>query len=166
MSVNVMKRKMYKGFSVLNITLDSVDNNTCATPGRANKTVISNLYEGIPETIILNVICWIVLILLFAILRNRAWDYGRLALVHTEKWTQLFYKNTDDAVAVEELHNHNEVSLIADTGCLWFPPSSRSAGTRYTSDVGQMLPIISPFKNNCCCSCSPSVFSRYASFCR
>nr|CAI5838054.1 unnamed protein product [Callosobruchus analis] len=112
---------MYKGFSVFNITLDSVDNNTCATPGRSNKTAISNLYEGIPETIILNVICWVMLILLFAILRNRAWDYGRLALVHTEKWTQLFYKNTDDAVAVEELHNHNEVSLIADTGCLWFP---------------------------------------------
>ncbi|XP_050314173.1 calcium permeable stress-gated cation channel 1 [Anthonomus grandis grandis] len=93
------------------------DDDTCLTV-RKNTTVITNIYEGIPETFILNVICWILLILLFAILRNRAWDYGRLALVHTQKWTQLFYKNTDDAVAVEE--NNPDVSLVPDTGCLWF----------------------------------------------
>ncbi|CAH1158437.1 unnamed protein product [Phyllotreta striolata] len=96
-----------------------IDNDTCLTSKKSNKTVISNVYEGIPETIVLNVVCWLLLIILFAILRNRAWDYGRLALVHTEKWTQLFYKNTDDAVAVEE--SSHEVSLIPDTGCLWFP---------------------------------------------
>ncbi|XP_056631293.1 calcium permeable stress-gated cation channel 1 [Diorhabda sublineata] len=96
-----------------------IDNDTCLINRKSNKTIISNVYEGIPETLLLNVISWIVLILLFALLRNRAWDYGRLALVHSEKWTQLFYKNTDDAVAVEET-NH-EVSLIPDTGCLWLP---------------------------------------------
>ncbi|XP_044256270.1 calcium permeable stress-gated cation channel 1 [Tribolium madens] len=100
-------------------TIGSVNNDTCLTTRRANATVISNVYEGIPETILLNVITWVLLILLFAILRNRAWDYGRLALVHTEKWTQLFYKNTDDAVAVEE--SSADVSLIPDAGCLWFP---------------------------------------------
>ncbi|CAG9759894.1 unnamed protein product [Ceutorhynchus assimilis] len=94
------------------------DDDTCLTI-RKNTTVITNIYDGIPETLILNVICWILLILLFAILRNRAWDYGRLALVHTEKWTQLFYKNTDDAVAVEE--TSADMSLVPDTGCLWFP---------------------------------------------
>jgi hypothetical protein len=97
----------------------SLNNDTCLTTRRANATKISNVYEGIPETILLNVICWVILILLFAILRNRAWDYGRLALVHTEKWTQFFYKNTDDAVAVEE--SSADVSLIPDTGCMWFP---------------------------------------------
>lgn len=101
----------------LNVTL--VDNDTCLVPRRTNKTSISNIYEGIPETILLNVVCWILLILLFAFLRNRAWDYGRLALVHTEKWTQLFYKTTNDAVAIEE--SNNDVSIIADQGCLWFP---------------------------------------------
>lgn len=95
-----------------------MDDDTCLT-NRKNNTVITNAYEGIPETLILNVICWILLILLFAILRNRAWDYGRLALVHTQKWTQLFYKNTDDAVAVEE--TSADISLLPDTGCLWFP---------------------------------------------
>lgn len=94
-------------------------NDTCLTTRRANKTSLSYVYEGIPETLILNVVSWLLLVLLFAILRNRAWDYGRLALVHTEKWTQLFYKNTDDAVAVEE--SSQDVSLIPDTGCLWFP---------------------------------------------
>ncbi|XP_049826808.1 calcium permeable stress-gated cation channel 1 [Aethina tumida] len=105
------------GLAVDTDTVD--DNDTCLTTKRHNSTVISNVYEGIPETIILNVVCWILLISLFALLRNRAWDYGRLALVHTEKWTQLFYKNTDDAVAVEE--SNAEVSIIPDSGCLWFP---------------------------------------------
>lgn len=111
-----------------------VDNDTCLTPRRSNKTVISNVYEGIPETILLNVITWLLLILLFAILRNRAWDYGRLALVHTEKWTQLFYKNTDDAVAVEET-NH-DVSLIPDTGCLWFPSIFKISRNRIFTRCG------------------------------
>ncbi|KAL1492763.1 hypothetical protein ABEB36_010965 [Hypothenemus hampei] len=95
------------------------DDDTCLTLRKNTTTVITNLYDGIPETLILNVICWILLILLFAILRNRAWDYGRLALVHTERWTQLFYKNTDEAVAVEE--TNAEVSMVPDSGCMWFP---------------------------------------------
>ncbi|XP_060537131.1 calcium permeable stress-gated cation channel 1 [Cylas formicarius] len=94
------------------------ENDTCLIAHK-NNTVITNVYNGIPETLILNVVTWILLILLFAILRNRAWDYGRLALVHTEKWTQLFYKNTDDAIAVEE--SSADISLMPDTGCLWFP---------------------------------------------
>ncbi|CAH1103129.1 unnamed protein product [Psylliodes chrysocephalus] len=115
-------------------TLLLIDNDTCLTPRRSNKTVISNVYEGIPETIVLNVVSWVILILLFAILRNRAWDYGRLALVHTEKWTQLFYKNTDDAVAVEE--SSHEVSLIPDTGCLWFPSIFKITRERIYSRCG------------------------------
>lgn len=96
-----------------------INNDTCLTTNRSNSTAISSFYEGIPETILLNIICWVILILLFAILRNRAWDYGRLALMNNEKWTQLFYKNTDDAVAIEE--SNVDVSLIPDQGCLWFP---------------------------------------------
>lgn len=108
-----LRRKMVQKYQIV-----LTDNDTCLT-FRKNTTVITGVYDGIPETLILNVICWIFLILLFAILRNRAWDYGRLALVHTEKWTQLFYKNTDDAVAVEE--TSADISLVPDTGCLWFP---------------------------------------------
>lgn len=61
-----------------------------------NKTkLIITTYEGIPETLLLNVIAWIFLILLFTLLRQQAWDYGRLALVNShgenKRWTQLFY---------------------------------------------------------------------------
>lgn len=104
-----------------NYTQDIFTNNdTCFSTRHSNNTVILNVYEGIPETLILNLISWLFLLLLFALLRNRAWDYGRLALVQNEKWTQLFYKNTDDAIVVEE--NTGETSLAADsTCCSWFP---------------------------------------------
>lgn len=98
----------------------AASNETCFLTGHSNSTVILNIYEGIPETLILNLIAWIFLLLLFALLRNRAWDYGRLALVQNEKWTQLFYKNTEEAVAVEE--TTADTSLSADSGCCsWFP---------------------------------------------
>lgn len=96
------------------------DNDTClSTRHNSTKVIITNVYEGIPETLVLNLIAWSILLLLFAVLRNRAWDYGRLALVQNEKWTQLFYKNTDEAVAVEEASG--DTSLAADVGCLWLP---------------------------------------------
>ncbi|XP_044765184.1 calcium permeable stress-gated cation channel 1 [Coccinella septempunctata] len=110
-----------------------ISNDTCLTTVR-NATAISNIYEGIPETILLNVICYVVLILLFAILRNRAWDYGRLALMHNERWTQLFYKNTDDAIAIEE--SNADVSLIPDQGCLWFPSIFKLTRERIYSRCG------------------------------
>lgn len=45
---------------------------------RHNKTIIIiNSYEGIPETLILNLIAWVFLILLFTVLRQQAWDYGK-----------------------------------------------------------------------------------------
>ncbi|XP_055630167.1 calcium permeable stress-gated cation channel 1 [Toxorhynchites rutilus septentrionalis] len=73
-----------------------------------NKTkIILNLYEGIPETLLLNVIAWVILILLFTLLRQQAWDYGRLALVNShgenKRWTQLFYAhgNVNGLVGVE-----------------------------------------------------------------
>ncbi|XP_029730204.1 calcium permeable stress-gated cation channel 1 [Aedes albopictus] len=69
------------------------DRNSCLV---FNKTkILLNLYEGIPETLLLNVIAWLFLILLFTLLRQQAWDYGRLALVNShgenKRWTQLFY---------------------------------------------------------------------------
>ncbi|XP_066255227.1 calcium permeable stress-gated cation channel 1 [Euwallacea similis] len=110
------------------------DNDDTCLIQKKNNTVITSAYDGIPETLILNLISWVVLILLFAILRNRAWDYGRLALVHSEKWTQLFYKNTDDAVAVEE--DSADVSLLPDTGCLWFPSIFRITKSKIYARCG------------------------------
>ncbi|XP_017777851.1 PREDICTED: CSC1-like protein 2 [Nicrophorus vespilloides] len=95
------------------------ENDTCLNVKRINKTSIGNVYEGIPETLLLNFMSWCLLLVIFAILRNKAWDYGRLALVQSEKWTQLFYKNTDEAIAIDE--TNPETSLITDAGCSWFP---------------------------------------------
>lgn len=67
---------------------------------RSKAQIISGSYEGIPETLLLNVIGWLVLILLFSVLRQQAWDYGRLALVSSngdnKRWTQIFYAPTSD----------------------------------------------------------------------
>lgn len=78
------------------------DSETCLVRPSANKTVIiTNLYGGIPETLILNIIAWTIFVLLFSVLRQQAWDYGRLALVNSgglrKRWTQLFYAHGTDA---------------------------------------------------------------------
>lgn len=62
---------------------------------KKNQTILFNVYEGIPDTLLLNCITWLLLILLFCLLRQQAWDYGRLALVNNGRegktWTQIFY---------------------------------------------------------------------------
>lgn len=64
---------------------------------------------------ILNIIAWIFLILLFTLLRQQAWDYGRLALVNSlsgKKWTQIFYAfgNNQEIISSlgNEMHSPNE----------------------------------------------------------
>lgn len=65
-----------------------------------NRTIITNSYGGVPETLMLNVFGWLLFVLLFSVLRQQAWDYGRLALVNSsgdnKRWTQLFYAHTSD----------------------------------------------------------------------
>lgn len=79
-----------------------------------NKTIITNLYEGIPETLMLNIIGWIVFVLLFSVLRQQAWDYGRLALVNSngdnKRWTQLFYAHTSEEVGLPNGNNNGSGS--------------------------------------------------------
>lgn len=72
----------------------------CGIQMRLRHAIFPNTYEGIPETLLLNVIGWAILILLFSVLRQQAWDYGRLALVSTngdnKRWTHIFYAPTSD----------------------------------------------------------------------
>lgn len=67
----------------------------------------SNPYGGIPQNLLINFICWAVLVLLFAVLRRAAGNYGRLALIRKDdaesKWTQVFFSHEDSSSAdVEE----------------------------------------------------------------
>ncbi|XP_065366887.1 CSC1-like protein 1 [Calliphora vicina] len=75
-----------------------------------NKTsIITNAYNGIPETLILNVLAWTLLLVLFTVLRHQAGDFGRLALVHSngsrKRWTEVFYSRGSSLV--EQPHSSN-----------------------------------------------------------
>lgn len=95
-----------------------------SSPKHNVTVLITNVYEGIPETLALNVICWICLLLLFALLRRNAWNYGRLALVHgTNKWTHLFY-SVNDHPSSDEQHTDSDpdsLSFIDARYCSWIP---------------------------------------------
>ncbi|XP_076441822.1 osmosensitive cation channel TMEM63C-like isoform X2 [Babylonia areolata] len=74
--------------------------------------MVYDAYNGIPGTLIINCVAFVLLLLLFTLLRKIAWDYGRLALVNrTEEnravsssgsynvWTSLFYGDLDKRAA-------------------------------------------------------------------
>ncbi|XP_024880459.1 CSC1-like protein 2 isoform X2 [Temnothorax curvispinosus] len=66
---------------------------TCIPFPRNNRTIITDAYAGIPENLLLNVIGFLLLVILFGLLRKKAWNYGRLALLHKSdnRWMELFY---------------------------------------------------------------------------
>ncbi|XP_039954579.1 calcium permeable stress-gated cation channel 1 [Bactrocera neohumeralis] len=65
-------------------------------------TIFTNDFNGIPETLLLNVISWLLLVGLFTALRHQAGDYGRLALVNShgtrKRWTEVFYSRATSTV--------------------------------------------------------------------
>jgi hypothetical protein len=71
-----------------------------------NDTVVvfnfANQYGGIPQNLLFNLIGWFLLVLLFAVLRRTAGNFGRLALVRKDddesKWTQLFFAPGQNSV--------------------------------------------------------------------
>ncbi|ALC40565.1 CG11210 [Drosophila busckii] len=77
------------------------DSNYCNLQGNRTTIIFTNAYNGIPETLILNTIFWVLLILLFTTLRHQASDY-RLALVNPngtkKRWTEIFYSRAASVV--------------------------------------------------------------------
>lgn len=105
----------------------------CNSIPRPNATlVITDAFQGIPQNLVINLVVWVLLLLLFAILRKKAWNYGRLALVqrterrkllhvfrHYNAWTQLFYGDVDGAppnATVNGLRDPEDVTLRVDKG--------------------------------------------------
>ncbi|XP_018050960.1 PREDICTED: CSC1-like protein 2 [Atta colombica] len=91
-----------------NITVhDGPSADTCIPFPRYNRTIITDVYAGIPENLLLNAIGFLLLVILFGLLRKKAWNYGRLALLHKSdnRWMELFYgvnENRDtDPLCVE-----------------------------------------------------------------
>ncbi|XP_020293493.1 CSC1-like protein 2 [Pseudomyrmex gracilis] len=79
----------------------------CIPFPRYNRTIITDAYAGIPENLLLNFVGFLLLVALFGLLRKKAWNYGRLALLYKSenRWMELFYganENRDtDPLCVE-----------------------------------------------------------------
>ncbi|XP_073958491.1 transmembrane protein 63 [Choristoneura fumiferana] len=103
--------------------VDNSSDENCMLVNQTHSSFITNAYNGIPQTLILNVIAWVFLIALFTVLRRTAWNYGRMALVQRSKsrWTNLFYRRGDGDALVERRHSVDE-ALSIDQGFLaWLP---------------------------------------------
>lgn len=104
----------------------NAQNDVCRYLNRTTvNPIFSSAFEGIPENLAVNLVIWAFLILLFTILRKRAWDYGRLALVHKDnesRWTRIFYGNLDDgptsAVSTDGRNRSVHSSSSLDRGFL------------------------------------------------
>ena len=75
-----------------------------------------NYFPGIPQNLVFNLIGWSILMILFAILRRAAGNYGRWALVRKNedsdtKWTQLFYAPDDVSVEEDSEHAENRIGM-------------------------------------------------------
>lgn len=110
-------------FSLAATVSNSSDDEGCMLVNSSQNVIITGAYNGIPQTLILNLISWSLLIMLFSVLRRTAWNYGRMALVQRSKsrWTSLFYRGGDGDALVERRRSHDE-SLQMDEGFFtWLP---------------------------------------------
>ncbi|XP_029637641.1 CSC1-like protein 2 isoform X2 [Octopus sinensis] len=80
-----------------------------------------NIYGGIPVNLLLNIIGWLILLLLFSLLRRLAWDYGRIALVsrNEDKWTTLFYCSHDQNMSGSSESLDTTIHLQDRGFCSW-----------------------------------------------
>lgn len=120
------------------------DNENCLIRNKNNNTIISNLYNGIPESILLNIIAWTILILLFSVLRQQAWDYGRLALVNSsggnkKRWTQLFYAHGTDGESTANVRHSADSTMTT-------PSTATSTATQLADRGGFFSWIIVTLK--------------------
>ncbi|XP_041974772.1 CSC1-like protein 2 [Aricia agestis] len=102
---------------------NGTDDEGCMLVNASQSVIITGAYNGIPQTLILNVISWTLLLFLFTVLRRTAWNYGRMALVQRSKsrWTNLFYRSRDGDALVERRRSADE-SLSIDEGFFtWVP---------------------------------------------
>ncbi|XP_076761110.1 transmembrane protein 63 [Xylocopa sonorina] len=80
---------------------------TCIPVPRHNTTLLTDAYAGIPENLLLNFIGFLLLVILFGLLRKKAWNYGRLALLNkmNVRWMEIFYGDNEgrdaDALCIE-----------------------------------------------------------------
>ncbi|CAG9136624.1 hypothetical protein JYU34_003120 [Plutella xylostella] len=110
----------------------------CMLVNSSQSVIITGAYNGIPQTLILNLISWTCLILLFSILRRTAWNYGRMALVQRSKsrWTNIFFRDADGDALVERRRSDDD-SLHIDEGFFtWLPAVFRVSRDQVLAKCG------------------------------
>ncbi|XP_053610012.1 CSC1-like protein 2 [Plodia interpunctella] len=124
-------------FSSLALSNSSADEG-CMLWNTSQSVIITPVYNGIPQTLILNLISWALLILLFCVLRRTAWNYGRMALVQRSKskWTNLFYRSGDNEELVNRTRNAEEALSIDEGFFNWLPAVFRLSREQILAKCG------------------------------
>lgn len=89
------------------------------------------------------------LILLFTLLRQQAWDYGRLALVNSitgKKWTQIFYAHGNNQEILDSLSNEMSDQSPSDVESSPETPTVRMHRQQSVVDSGFFSWIIATWK--------------------
>lgn len=110
-------------YTLVSNSSNGTDDEGCMLVNTTQNVIITGAYNGIPQTLILNLVSWSCLIVLFTVLRRTAWNYGRMALVQRTKsrWTNLFYRGGDGDALVNRRRSADE-SLNIDEGFFtWLP---------------------------------------------
>lgn len=132
---------------------------TCAVQyNSGNKTHFifeGYLYGGIPENLTINAVVWLILLLLFSILRRVAWDYGRIALVSRQEennelppsgsgqnkynvWTSLFFGDHDENRHQGSMESLDTQLHAQDRGfCSWIMAFIRVKDSDIAKKCGQ-----------------------------
>ncbi|XP_069810274.1 CSC1-like protein 1 [Dendropsophus ebraccatus] len=93
----------------------SNDSESYCYSGHRGSTVLQGVtFGGIPTVLVLDVICFVLLLLIFSVIRKNFWDYGRVALVYdAERMPQRRYRRLSSSSSVNE-------DLERDRGfCSW-----------------------------------------------
>nr|XP_018908629.1 PREDICTED: CSC1-like protein 1 isoform X2 [Bemisia tabaci] len=79
----------------------------CFSYNLTTANILTTVYEGIPQNLFLNLIAFVLIILLFTLMRKKAWDYGRLSLVQNRQKREpsVFYDSTGDKLGDENFNN-------------------------------------------------------------
>lgn len=98
----------------------------------------------------MNLTAWVILILLFTLLRQQAWDYGRLALVNSvtgKRWTQIFYAHGNNQEILNtlssEMNSNHDGSTEMENGN---EPTVRVLRQQSVMDAGFFSWIKATFK--------------------
>ncbi|XP_060101598.1 CSC1-like protein 1 isoform X2 [Heteronotia binoei] len=101
-----------------NANFSSPNGTYCYNTARGSTVLQGVTFGGVPTVLLLDVICFLILILVFSIIRKRFWDYGRIALVSETESETRFHRLSSSSSLSDDLD--------LDTGfCSWITAAFR-----------------------------------------